>query len=220
MSTARKFSALGLALIALSAAACREPRSTVDQTIVQYAGAVQAQDFDRLFCLSAGAAGAEELGADPAERRANFRTWAEARYETYLLGRDEGRIDLADEGILVVKAFSLGRGTFATYEPAQSPDADTRLVRSDLRFGYGQIDLSRFSPGTTLYLGSVPLGRVLPIRIPRGFREVSLTVLESVSVDWGMLRMPPADGCPGGWAVASARPLTETATTTELTWVF
>ena len=58
MSTVGRLSGLALALVVLPLSACREPRATVDDTIVDYAGAVQTQDYDRLFCLSAGAAGA------------------------------------------------------------------------------------------------------------------------------------------------------------------
>lgn len=220
MFAMRSFQRPALILFALAGSGCGEAQLNPEQTVVDYTAAVQAQDYDRLFCLSAGAAGSEELGLDASERRANFRVWAEARYETHLAGRDEGQVALDDEGILVAKTFSLGSGTFATYGVSASPDADTRIVRSDLRFGYPQVDLSRYSPGTTLYLCGVPAGRIQPVRIPRGSREVSVTVLESISVDWGLVYAPAGDGCAARWTVASARPVESTAVSTELTWVF
>ena len=82
------------------------------------------------------------------------------------------------------------------------------------------MDLSRFSPGTTLYLCGFPVGRVHAMRIPRSGRAVTVEVLEEVRVEWTLLRTEPTTACPGGWKVASVTPLEETARTREITWEF
>jgi hypothetical protein len=191
-----------------------------EQTVVDYAEAVQQRDLDRLYCLSAGASSADELGLDEAQRREAFAEWAASQYTAYELGRDEGRVDLDGHGIQLVKLLALGRGTYSTLEPARSPDAGTRLLTARLRFGYDAIDLSRYSPGTTLYFNGAPVGNVRALEIPRGYREMTLTVLESVSVEWTLVRQPAGGGCGEGWAVASVEPVRGTERTTSVHWEF
>ncbi|NIV45673.1 MAG: hypothetical protein GWN46_01965, partial [Gammaproteobacteria bacterium] len=53
-----------LALV-LATFGCKRP-PTAEETIILYASAVQNQDLDQLYCLSAGASDAEELGRDDA----------------------------------------------------------------------------------------------------------------------------------------------------------
>jgi len=199
---------------------CRRGASAPERTLLQFGEAVQSQNLDQLFCLSAGAAGAVELGASEVERRRNFTAWALAQYDVYTEGRDVGAVELAGHGITMVKLFSLGRGTFATTRRVGDAGEGTVVLRSDLVFGYEQADLSRFSPGTTLYLCGAPVGRVQTVRVPRGHREITVEVLESVSVEWTLVRATASGDCPGGWAVASAIPIEGSERSTELTWVF
>ena len=94
------------------------------------------------------------------------------------------------------------------------------VVESEVRFGYAHIDLSRFSPGTTLYACGAPVGRVHPIRIPAGSREITLELLERVTVRWTLVETEPAGECAGGWAVASGEPVEGSEVTTTVTWMF
>jgi len=199
---------------------CRPGTPAPGETLVQFSEAVQSQDLDRLFCLSAGAADAVELGASEVERRQNFTAWALARYDAYTEGRDQGAVELDGHGITLVKLFSLGRGTFATTRRVGAAGEGSVVLRSELVFGYDQADLSRFSPGTTLYLCGAPVGRVRNVRVPQGHSEITVEVLESISVEWTLVRATASGACPGGWAVASATSVEGSERTTELTWVF
>jgi len=211
---------VGFAVVLATAVAGCESRRTVIDTLVEYAAAVQAEDFDRLYCLSAGAASAEELGADAAARRTAFNEWARAHFDAYLQGRDEGFVPLDGHGIELVKLFALGAGTFQDFGPARSAGADARRVSGTLRFGYGQIDLSRFVPGTTIYLAGVPVGTIEPVVVPFAGGEVSAEVLETVSVEWTVVRSAKVGDCAAGWTVASVEPVAGSERSTELTWVF
>jgi hypothetical protein len=168
----------------------------------------------------AGASEAVELGATDAERRVGFRDWARAYYGAYELGRDEGQVELDEQGLALIKLFSLGRGTFTTDERTRSAGPDAILVESRIRFGYAHVDLSPFSPGTTLYVCGAPVGRVYPVRIPGGPGEVGVDALDTVTVEWTLVRTPATEGCPEGWAVASGTPVEGSETTVEVTWVF
>lgn len=180
--------------------------------------AVQDEDLDRLYCLVAGVA---ETGvADEAAARADFARWARERYDAYLAGRDAGRVELDGSGIALVKLFALGRGTFFEYGEIREPAAGAVVVELAVRFGYAHIDLSRFSPGTTLYFAARPLGGVRAVRVPEESAEVTAELLESIRIRLTLVEAAPADGCPGGLALASAEPIPGTETTAEVTWIF
>lgn len=207
---------IGLGLLGIG---CSGQRSA-KETVLLFQSAVQQEDLAQLYCLSAGASGSAELGDDEGERRAGFAAWARAQYDVYREGRDRGWVELDGDAIRTVKLFSLGRGTFFEFDPAQRLDADSMLLPVQLRFGYGQLDLSRLSPGTTFYLNGVPVGSVHPVRVPSRAREIRLEVLDRVTVEWTLVREERQGGCPGGWAVSSAIPLEGSELTTEITWVF
>jgi hypothetical protein len=211
--------ALACACSVVTLPAC-DTRPTVTDTIVEFSAAVQDQALDQLFCLSTGAASAEELGTNEAERRANFENWAAAQYALYLDGRDAGQVELEPHGIQLVKLFALGRGTFSEFGPVLSLGAHTRQVRAELTFGYAQINLSRFSPGTTIYLAGAPAGTVHAVRVPRDAREIHVDALESVSVEWTVARSPARPGCPARWTVAAVEVVPGTERSGELTWMF
>ena len=200
--------------------ACAPEVRTAPETIQAFLDAVQSEDFEALFCLSAGALEAPELGRDDTERRASFGIWARAQYDRYLQGRDEGWIDLDGEGIPLVKLFSLGRGAFYTYDARRAVGPESLVITTTIRFGYPQINLSRLSPGTTFYLSGVPAGRVHAVQVPFRPREIHVEVMDTVAVEWGLIKTEPAGGCDGGWTVASAVPVEGSATATEVTWVF
>jgi hypothetical protein len=209
-----------LAGSALLATACAPAAPTPVEVLEDYYDAVQQRDFDRLYCLLAGAAESVELGATGAERRTGFESWARAHYDVYETGRDDGRVELDEQGLALVKLFSLGRGTYLTHEPPRAAGPDARIVESRVRFGYAHIDLSHFSPGTTLYVCGAPVGRVHPIRIPSGTGEVSLDVLDTVTLEWTLVRVPATEACPGGWAVAAGAAVDGSEQTVEVTWAF
>jgi hypothetical protein len=207
-------------LLVVCAAGCgpglREARETIDRFLV----AVQQDDAETLFCTMTGAAGSEELGADPEQRRETFARWLASELDVYETGRDEGWVELDGHGVLAAKLFALRKGTFYELAAAERLDSDTMRVRMDLRFGYSAVDLSRFSPGLTLYFCGAPPGRVHAIRVPRGSAEQRAEVLERLSLEWTLVREDGSDGCPQGWKVGAVRPLDGTAETSRVTWAF
>jgi hypothetical protein len=210
-----------LLLIVLGLAGCGPAGPTAQETIESFVEAVQSQDLDALYCLMAGASQAEELGKDDLERRAGFESWALALYESYLRGRDEGWVDLDPQGLALVKLFALGRGTFFVHTVSRSTGPDVRVIRSEVRFGYANVDLSVFSPGTTFYVCGPPVGRVHAIRVPAEPEEIAVEVLATVQLEWTLLRTPPGGGaCNGRWAVASLSWVEDSVQSTEVTWVF
>jgi hypothetical protein len=186
----------------------------------EFVTAVQNRDLDGLFCRMAGVAEAEELGATPEERRAGFEAWALERYAAYADGRDEGLVELDGSGIALVKLFALGRGAFQLFGQPVAAGEGARTLESEVRFGYAAVDLSRFSPGTIVYVCGAPVGRVHPLRIPATSGEVTADVLDVVRLQWTLVRSEGGSGCPAGWAVSSVEPVEGSAVTTELTWVF
>jgi hypothetical protein len=190
------------------------------EALASFFSAVQDRELDGLYCMMAGAAEAEELGATDADRREAFEAWALGYYAEYEEGRDGGRVELDEQGLALVKLFSLGRGTFVEHGPPRSLGPDAVVVESRVQFGYAHIDLSPFSPGTTLYVCGVPVGRVHPIRVPTGSREVTVEVLDSVSIEWTLFQAPATESCPEGWKVAAARPVPGSEVAAEVTWIF
>jgi hypothetical protein len=216
----RALAVTALVWASIAAPACSPGARTGSETLREFYRAAQEQDVDRLYCLLAGASEAAELGASENERRAGFESWARAYYEAYETGRDAGRVELDEQGLVLVKLFSLGRGTFVSQGAIRASGPDTLVVETRVRFGYAHIDLSPFSPGTTFYVCGAPIGRVYPLRVPVGSREVSVDALEEVMVAWTLVRSPAAGGCPARWKVAAGEPVEGSATTREVTWVF
>lgn len=201
--------------------ACGPSGPTPTETLQEFVEAVQSQDLDALYCLMAGASEAEELGVDEVDRRAGFESWALAFYDSYTEGRDEGWVDLDDQGLVLVKLFALGRGTFFAHTGSRSVGPDVKVLTSEVRFGYGNVDLSRFSPGTTFYVAGPPVGRVHAIRVPEGSDEVNVDLLTNVRLEWTLLRTPAGEGrCSGRWAVASLAVVEGSMQSTEITWIF
>lgn len=198
-------------MVLLAAPGCDPGRGAVRETIVDFARAVQDRDLDRLYCLVAGAAESP---------RAGFAEWADARYRAYEDGRDGGRVELDGSGVALVKLFALGKGTYFESSGDRSGQDGVREVDTDLRFGYAHLDLSGFSPGTTLYVAGAPAGRVHALRVPEGGGERTYEVLDAVRVRWTMVFAAPAAGCAGGWTVASAEPVPGTERTVEVSWIF
>jgi len=208
------------ALCLFPASSCGPTSRSAQEAILPYLEAVQAEDLDALFCLSAGAREAEELGETPEERRSAFEAWARGEYDVYLEGRDAGLVEPAGPGIALVKLFSLGRGTFFTIRAVRPAADGAMIVRTALRFGYRRINLSGMSPGTTFYLCGAPAGVIHAVRVPSRPQEISLEVLESVSVDWTLIPSEPSGSCPGGWSVVSAVPVDGSERSTSMTWEF
>jgi len=215
-----KVLAASVVMVLLLASACGPGERTASETLLQFMEGVQEEDLDRLFCMSAGASAAPELGGDEIERRAGFGEWAAAQYDFYIAGRNAGRVELEGHGIVEAKLFSLGKGAFYSIGSPRTVGPETLEVETAIRFGYSHIDLSRLSPGTTFYLCGLPLGRVHPIRVPEVSREVTVEVLESVTLRWTLVRRAASELCPEGWAIAAVEPLEDSVGSEVISWRF
>jgi hypothetical protein len=213
-------SALAVILAPLLAAGCGPGRNVAGDTIEAYLYAVQEEDLDRLFCLSAGAAGNPGSGPDAGSRREAFEGWATAEYDAYLDGRDRGFVDLESSPIPVVKTFTLGKGTFFRVDRVVPAGEGVSTADMTIRLSYASLSLADLSPGTGFYLSGVPLGTVYRVRVPRFGGEVQHEVLDEVRVRWTLTREAAADGCPEGWKVYEAIPDPATVTAQTVTWVF
>lgn len=210
-----------LLLVALAAVGCGDGgRPDVGRVLAGFMEAVQDGDIDSLFCLCGGAAGSPELGPDAATRREAFERWALQGYEAYLDGRDRGEVHLDGSGIALVQLFQLGRGTFYSIVAAAPVGEDGYRLRTSLRFGYDKVDLSRLSAGTTFYVSGVPAGTIHAARIPAGEGEVSVDALDTIEVEWSLLRADEADGCGRRWTVATVAPVAGSESSREINWVF
>ena len=213
-------SALATIVAAALATGCGPGRGLAVDTLEAYVYAVQEEDLDRLFCLSAGAAGNEGSGSDAETRREAFGGWATAQYTAYLEGRDRGFVDLMTSPIPVVKTFTLGKGTFFQVDRVVPAGDGVSTADMTVRLSYASLSLADLSPGTGFYLSGVPLGTVHRVRVPRFGGEVQHEVLDEVRIRWTLVREDAADGCPEGWKVYEATADPESATSQTVTWVF
>ncbi len=198
---------------------CAAERSA-KECLLDFTRAIQDRDAATLFCVSAGAAGAASLGADPGERRDGFERWFEQELLVYEQARDEGDIELTGHGVRLTKLLALGRGTFYQEVGRTGLTDGGLLLRTRLEMAYSQIDLSGLTPGTTFYVASAPVGRVVPVVVPARAEEIRVEALETVMLDWTLLREDAADDCPAGLKVASVEPVEGSARTRSLTWLF
>jgi hypothetical protein len=198
-------------------AACVPGRATAEDVLTRFVDAVQVEDLDALYCLCAGASA--EAGQSAEAQRSEFDRWAASRYLEYEEIRDRGGAELSDDGIVLVKTFALGKGTFYSIESTSYADA-TLTVDTHVTFAYGQIDYSHLSPGTTFYLAAAPPGRIKAVKIPYEPDRISEEVLETVRVRFKLARVEATPACPEGWAVESVEPLAGSETTSRVTWIF
>lgn len=207
-------------LVVLFAASCGPGMPTARDTLDPFLAAVQERDAEALYCMLAGAAESTALGANESERREGFADWLDAHYEAYEIGRDSGFVEPDEQGIALTKTLALGKGTFFELRSPLRAGPDGLRVRMDLRMGYGALPLSRFSPGTTFYVCGVPLGRIHALEVPAHSTEVAAEVLETVSLEWSLVRREAGAGCPERWAVAAVAPIEGSITSRDITWVF
>ncbi len=192
-------------------AACGPGSRDVEQAIRDYCAAVQDQDLERLTCLSTGAAATDQD---------RFHAWVASQYAGYFDGRDQGAVDLESGGIAMVKAFSIGRGTYYTVEHVRPLGDESVEAILNLTFGYGSIDLSGLLPGTTFYVAGTPPGRIHGIEVPRGSDQVEREVLASIRLVWTLVHQPEVGSCGSAWTVHTVEVAEGSARTTRLEWLF
>jgi hypothetical protein len=198
---------------------CESKRGIAEGVVFSFLSAVQLEDHDALYCLLYGASEVEGGTDAVAARRDAFDDWVEARFQEYFSGRDTGSLDLGDDGIVLAKAFALGKGTYYTLRSVRS-DGDSLEAVMDVTLAYSEINIADLPPRTTFYVCTLPVGAIRPVRIPTGTADFTLEVLDTIALRWTLVRAEGTAACPAGWAVADVTPLDSTATTTEVTWEF
>ncbi len=201
--------------LATLASSCAPARDLGESAIAGFVEAVQTEDIDTLYCTLTGAS-----EADADTRRVDFEAWARARYDVYEQGRDEGWVDFGEDGIPLIKALTLGRGTFYSIDSAISAGEATLVVETEVRLAYAHVDLSRLAPGTTFYVCGVPIGRIHSVIVPTESREIALDLLETVRLEWTLIRRPANEDCPQSWTVASVKSVEGSVSMSEITWLF
>ena len=198
---------------------CDSGRGQAERTIFSFVNSVQSENVDALRCLLAGASREVEDPTAAEAARGAFDAWVRSRYTEYLVGRDEGAVEFGDDGIVLTKAFALGKGTF--YEISRVRPVDEMLiVDTGVRLAYGEIDISGLPPGTVFYACGLPIGAVEAVTIPRGAAEIEVEVLDTVIVRWTLVHGEPTPECGERWTVASVVALPESATTRDIVWEF
>lgn len=219
-SRAGRLLALGLLAGAASLLpSCAPGRAVAEDVLTRFVDAVQQEDLDTLYCMLAGASASAGEPENPDAQRAEFDRWAGSRYIEYERMRDAGGGELGEDGLLLVKVFALGKGTYYTVETATFGEA-TLTVDTAVNFAYGQINYSGLSPGTTFYVAAAPPGRIKAIKIPSAADRITEEVLESLTVRWELARVEATSVCPAGWAVVSVAPVAGSETTSRVTWIF
>jgi len=56
--------------------------------------------------------------------------------------------------------------------------------------------------------------------VPAGAEELSLPVLDSLTLEWTLVRSPATADCAAGWTVAGVRSIDGSAETADVTWIF
>ncbi|MFQ5768262.1 MAG: hypothetical protein ACE5ID_09810 [Acidobacteriota bacterium] len=188
-------------LMILPATGCRPEKRAMEKVVDDYIHAIQERDDERLLALYAPMARA--LAAAPQAERASLRkrllAAIDARHAAYLTGREEGHLPLKDDGIVLVRALRLGRGTYYENVEAAVSGADRAYLVQEVRLAYRSMPLQNLPVGTTIYLLGEPLGTVYHPVIGRR-RKAVRRLLERVWVRWSLIRAE------GEWLVQAVGP--------------
>ncbi|MCZ6601095.1 MAG: hypothetical protein O7A07_09645 [Acidobacteria bacterium] len=179
------------------ATVCCSSRSEMDQVIDRYIRAVQNLDAPRLAEVSAVPMAVEGEPGDrsPDQRLQLLETRLDQRFKAHLEQRDSGHFEFEPDGLILIQALGLGRGTY--YETVTSRRTGPGRVEliQEVRLAYGSIDLSRLPRGTTIYLMGMPLGKVYHPVLGAG-EAAARQLLERIWLRWDLVRGQ------GGWRVA------------------
>ena len=192
---------LGTLLPVLFLAACGSPRPEIEEVVDRYILAVQERDTERLISSSAGIFQAlrDASEEEQAGLRAAYEEMLDGRYEAYRTGRDAGRLEFTPDGVVLIRALNLGRGTYYETTATEEPDPGRARLIQEVRLAYRAINLSSLPAGTTIYLLGLPLGTVYQPVI--GNREPAVRqVLERIWLRWDLVFLE------GGWRVEQVGP--------------
>jgi len=216
MISARLAGAAGALAAAVLLDGCSPAGYAIERTIEQYLGALQSGDRATVARLSAryheAVRGLEGPPAQQAYER--FAAWLDERGEAFEKAKRTGTVELAPDGIGLVRALGLGRGGYYQVREVVREDGWAR-ARIEVQLGYHAVPFESFPVGTRLYLMGIPLGRVLaPVR---GDGPRRLKVLASVELECRLERIPEPSH-PTGWLVGGIEAVPGTARSIEIDW--
>jgi hypothetical protein len=176
---------------------CCSSGSELERVIDRYIRAVQNLDAPRLAEVSAvpmAVAGESGDGA-PDQRLRLLEIRLDQRFKAHLAQRDAGHLEFEPDGLILIQALGLGRGTYYETVTTRRTGSGRAEVIQEVRLAYGSIDLSRLPRGTTIYLMGMPLGKVYHPVLGMGEPAVR-QLLERIWLRWDLVRVE------GGWRVA------------------
>lgn len=192
-----------------------------EKLIHTYINAVQKKDYKILYELRANLA--DEIKDLPENKKEDhfefFKRNMEEKYKDYERGREQGELIFSQEGIVLIKACVLGKGTY--YQAMQSVQISetTGFMDTLLEFGYGHINYDTFPAGTVIYLMGYPLGHVDRLTIQRSGKVVK-KVLKEAKVRWWFKKSDPSHFSPSGWRIESVEVLKDSMKYETVTWIF
>lgn len=196
--------------------ACPSANHGIERTIEQYLVALQAGDRATVARFSAAyhdeVRGLEGPAAHQVFER--FAAWYDERWEDSEATKKAGRVELAPDGIGLIRALGLGRGGYYQVREIEE-ETEGALARIEVQLGYHAVPFETFPQGTRLYLMGMPLGRLLaPVR---GDGPRRLEVMASVDLVCCLKRTPKTTH-PTGWLVRSIEAVPGTARSIEIEW--
>ena len=201
--------------------ACQSPSGQAEDVLGRYFRAVQDGDLAELRCLiDPGRVGPESTALTGVTGEEEWvRIYLMGQIEVYERGKEIGYVPLEGDPARTVKLFSLARGAYYDVLRVQRRDGELH-VTTEIRSAFSHIDLSGFTPGTTLYLGGAPAGKVEAVVVPRFSGDVSVSVLDRIEVVWRLVPVAADGGCPRGFRVQDATPVEGSEHVTHTTWTF
>lgn len=209
-------------LTIISLFSCSLPFYHEGENLIQrYIGAVQKKDYKTLYELRADILDETEHLTEE-EKLAHFDYFKKQmgkKYESYEAGRENGELDFDPDGVVLIKAFVLGKGTF--YQPVDwiRVSETTAFIDTVLEFGYAHIDYSFFPEGTLIYLMGYPIGRVETLVIQRSGKVVK-KVMKEAKLRWWFERKKRSNDVLSSWHIKSVEILPDSVTYETVTWVF
>ncbi len=193
MAAALLCAVLALSLVTMSCSS----RSEMGQVIDRYIRATQNLDAPRLAEVSAVPLAMEGDTGDrtPEQRLQLLETRLDERFRAHQEQRDAGWLVFERDGLILIQALGLGRGTYYETVTARRTGSGRAEVIQEVRLAYGSIDLSRLPRGTTIYLMGMPLGKIYHPVLGAGEAAVR-HLLERIWLRWDLVRGQE------GWRVA------------------
>ncbi len=213
----RRGGRLAVVLVLAAAAACSPGYKTVGEAVFPYVDSVQSSNWPLLRCLYAGT---EFPGPEGDSSLDAFQSWARGRVVEFEEARGRGEVDLAADGIGLIKGFGLGGGTLLGIARIETKGPSVIEVETPATFRYDEIDPSVLPEGSVVHVAVAPVGRIVPVRAAKEAGETALDALKEIRLRWTLRRPPAREGCSLEWGVASIEVVEGSEKTSRIAWRF